>query len=303
MSDARPVGMPPFWRGTGQVPSNVTQRVEGVLSRIERGHPPGHGAALALWLALLVGSVVACSGPSRYEPTTTKVGGGTVFVIYPSPPCPKNADCAAGVVIDKQLYGLGAEDSPKAQYRTGPLFAVGSNQEAHLIASLTTSTYRVLALRTGSQWGLAFSPGRPTGESFQRQICQVLENLPRNSYCVTKLGFATTEPFDPSKVAAPPGNGHGPAGTCDGTETAPLCGAGAVVGKYYPYTWAPDCSERAFLNGRLWQGTLRPTQQQPPYRGWMTLTGPDTARWTGTNGTDGLTPATGPAPACPPPST
>jgi hypothetical protein len=257
---------------------------------------------LALGLAILVGTVVACSAPSRDEPTTTKVGSQTVFVIYPPPPCPKNADCAPGVIIDKQLYGLGWADSPKAQYRTGPLFAVGSNQEARVIASLTTATYRVVALRTGSNWGLAFSPAQPTGDSFQRQICQVLENLPRDSYCVTKLGFVATEPFDPAQVAPPAGKGHGRAGTCDGTETAPPCGPGVVIGKYYPYTWAPDCNERAYFDGRMWHGTLRATQEQPPNRGWMVLTDPNTARWTGTNGTDGLTPATGPASACPPPS-
>jgi hypothetical protein len=252
----------------------------------------------SLWMAAAVGGAVACSGPSRYEPTTTKVNGQTVFVIYP-PPCPKNADCATGVVIDKQLYGLGSEDTPRVQYRTGALYALGPNQEARAINSLTTATYRVLALRTGSSWTLAFSPGQPSSDAFQRQICQVLQSLPRDSYCVTRLGFATTDPFDPTKVAAPPGSGKGPAGTCDGRETAPPCGPGVVVGKYYPYTWPQDCGERAYFDGRVWQGTLRPTQQQPPSRGWMILTARSAASWTGSNGTDGLTPATGPAPACP----
>ena len=130
-------------------------------------------------------------------------------------------------------------------------------------------------------------------------MLDVLESLPRESYCVTKLGFATTDPFDPAKVAAPPGSGKGPAGTCDGRETAPPCGPGVVVGTYYPYTWAQDCGARAYFDGHMWEGTLRPTQQQPPSRGWMILTAPTAARWTGSNGTDGLTPAAGPATACP----
>jgi hypothetical protein len=272
------------------------------LSRIDNADRPRVVNAVALWLAVVVGTAVACSGPRRYEPKTTKVDGLTVFVIYPPRPCPKNADCAAGVVINKQLYGLGSTDAPKVQYRTGALFAVGPNQEARTINSLTTNTYRVLALRTGSTWSLLFSPGQPTGEAFQGQICQVLESLPRDSYCVTRLGFATTDPFDPTKVAAPPGSGKGPAGTCDGSETTPPCGPGVMIGKYYPYTWAPDCSERAYFEGRTWQGTLRPTQQQPPRRGWMVLTAPNAARWSGSNGTDGLIPTTAPVPACPAPS-
>ena len=242
-------------------------------------------------------AVGACSGSSRYEPTTTKVNGQTVFVIYPPPPCPKNATCVSGIIIDKQLYGLSLT-IPKAPYRTGPLFAVGNNQEAHDIAGLSADGHHVLALRTGSEWGLALSPGQPRTDAFERQICAVMQDLPRDSYCVTKLGFTTTQPFDPSQVPAPPGNGHGPAGTCNGTETSPPCGSGVVIGKYYPYTWAPDCSERAFLDGKVWQGTLRAPQQQPPTKGWIILTQTNVARWTSPNGTDGLTPASGPPPAC-----
>lgn len=275
--------------------------VEGFFAKAGRWSVPRRGTVMASALALgvLAAGVVACSGSSRYEPTTTKVDGKTVFVIYPPPPCPRNASCTVDVVINKEFYGLD-NATPKPQFRRGPLFAVGSNQEAHVISNLSGDSYRVLALRTGSSWNLAFSRKTPSGDSFERQICAVVEELPRDSYCVTKLGFATTEPFDPAKVAAPPGDGHGAAGTCDGTETAPPCGPGAVIGKYYPYTWAPDCSERAFFDGRTWQGTLRPTQRQPPNPGWIVLTGPNTARWTGANGTDGLSPATGPAPACPP---
>jgi hypothetical protein len=250
-------------------------------------------------LTLLTVAAGACTESSRYEPTTTQVDGKTVFVIYPPPPCPANADCVPDIVIDKQFYGLDST-TPKPQYRTGPLFAVGPNREARVIPALTGDGYRVLALRTGSDWNLVFSPHTPAGDAFQRHVCEVLQDLPRDSYCVTKLGFATTQPFDPAVVTAPPGNGNGPAGTCDGTEATPPCGPGVVPGRYYPYTLAEGCDGRAFFDGSTWQLSLRPTQKQPPVRGWIIETQPKSARWTGTTGTDGLVPVpAGPPISCP----
>jgi hypothetical protein len=262
---------------------------------------PPHHSLTCSGTSLIAPCLLAAAGCSHsspsYEPTTTGVNGHTVFIIY-STPCPKNASCPVQVVIDKQPYQY-PDGAPKAAYRSRALFAVGPDEEAHLIPSLSTTAYRVLALRIGTTWALAYSAGIPNTPAVQRKICNLQEELPRDSYCVTHLGFATTEPFDPSRVPAPSGNGPGPAGTCNGTETAPPCGPGVVPGKYYPYTWAAGCSQRAFFDGRTWQGTLRPTQQQPPIKGWIILTEPNEARWTAPNGTDSLTPVAGPPPTCP----
>lgn len=137
-------------------------------------------------------AAVGCSGSNRYEPTTTKVDGERVFVIYSPPPCPKTASCAAGVIIDKQFYGLSVA-IPKVSERTGALFAVGRDEEAHLIPSVSTGTYRALALRRGSDWYIAFSPGFPSSDAVQRQICEVIQDIPAGSYCVTHLGFTPSQ--------------------------------------------------------------------------------------------------------------
>lgn len=144
--------------------------------------------ALSVMFLLMIG---ACSGSTRYQPMATKVDGQTVFVIYSPPPCPKNASCAGGVIIDKQFYGLSVA-VPKASYRLGPLFAVGRDQDAYLIPSVSTSAYRVLAVRTGSDWNLAFSAAVPRTDAFQRQICELTQDIPRDSYCVTHLGLTPT---------------------------------------------------------------------------------------------------------------
>ena len=259
----------------------------------------GEARLLVAVTSFLLAAAACSPSSSSYEPTTTIINGRTPFIIY-SAPCPKNASCAAQVVIDKQPYQW-QDGAPKAAFRSGPLFAVGSDEEAHLITGASTPAYRILALRIGPTWALAYSAGIPDTLAVQRQICGLLQDLPRDSNCVTKLGFSTTEPFDPSQDLAPPASGHGPAGTCNGTETVPPCGPGVAMGKYYPYSWARTCSERALFNGRIWQGTLQPPQQQPPSRGWIVLTQPNAARWTASNGTDSLTPATPgvPPPICP----
>lgn len=101
----------------------------------------------------------ACSSP-RYEPTTRSVNGRTVFIIY-FPACPKNASCAAEVIINKQPYEY-PSPPPRTIYRTGPLYAVVSDSEARTISGLDTPHGPVLALRIGTDWHLARSVQRPS---------------------------------------------------------------------------------------------------------------------------------------------
>lgn len=170
------------------MPRRAVQCHDVVVARREQTLRP------RLLVALLVaGSIVAgCSSQSRYEPTTTKVAGQTVYLIYPPPPCPKNASCAASVIINKQIYGLSVA-IPKPAYRNGPLFAVAANTQARLIPGLSTASWRVLALGSGSTWSLAFSRGVPTTDAVQRQICELAQNIKKDSYCVAHLGFSPTE--------------------------------------------------------------------------------------------------------------
>lgn len=135
-----------------------------------------------LGLCLVVAA--ACSqSSSRYEPTTTRLGGRTVFIIY-RPPCPKNASCAAEVVINKQLYEYPGAP-PRMTYRTGPLYAVGTDSEARTLSGVESTPSPVLALRIGTDWHVAIPfSAYPITATLQREICAVTVNDPR-SYCVT----------------------------------------------------------------------------------------------------------------------
>jgi hypothetical protein len=77
------------------------------------------------------------------------------------------------LIINKEFYAV-SFSVPKVSYRNGPLFAVGHDQEAHLILSVSTAFYQVLALRQGSDWHLALSPGIPRTDVVQRQICDLI---------------------------------------------------------------------------------------------------------------------------------
>ena len=100
----------------------------------------------------------------------------------------------------------------------------------------------------------------------------------------TPSGAATTQPC-PSDSNTPSmasgsycgpaphaGNGLGPNGECDGHETLPPCGAGAVVGTYYAYTEPQDCAGNPiYFDGRLWYSTLGPPANLPDTYVWMAL--------------------------------
>ena len=68
------------------------------------------------------------------------------------------------------------------------------------------------------------------------------------------------------------GNGLGPNGECDGQETVPPCGAGAVVGTYYAYTQPQDCAGNPIhFDARFWYPTLEPPANLPDSYVWMAL--------------------------------
>jgi len=87
-----------------------------------------------------------------------------------------------------------------------------------------------------------------------------------------------------------PGNGSGSGGSCLGTETAPPCGSGMAIGKYYAYTRNSLCTND-YIDGRWW------TNELPGGSGlqnvWVSvgnsLAG---AGWIGPNGSVGFKPST-----------
>ena len=186
--------------------------------------PTALAGVLGLIVVLLItrpwsGGGATSSPPLQTNPVTTVVGGRTVFVIHPAPPCPSNASCAPEVVINKHLWNFSDyPSSPKPIYRTGPLYAVGPDKEAHLIAAVSTDRYQVVALRVGSNWYFAYSPGVPQDDAMQRSLCSLAESIPAGSYCVTHLGFSpTTSPGASSPHAAGPVSGY----YADGPADAP----------------------------------------------------------------------------------
>ena len=94
---------------------------------------------------------------------------------------------------------------------------------------------------------------------------------------------------------APAGNGKGPNGSCNGTETYPPCGPGMVQNEYYPYTLPTNCSGYVYLDGRYWQQELY-EPNQPTQNVWIVV-GDNGAGWVGPGGV-GLIPA---PPGSPPP--
>ena len=140
----------------------------------------------ALALGLLTAAACSRSSP-RYEPTTTRVDGRTVFIIY-RPPCPRNASCAAEVVINKQLYEYPGAP-PRMSDRVGPLYAAGADSEARMITGIESAAGPVLALRIDTDWHVAIPfSAYPLTATLQREICAVTVN-DAASYCVTRLGL------------------------------------------------------------------------------------------------------------------
>lgn len=176
--------------GTGGLPSYVTGQVEAAVRfRVTRLGRRDSLRLRVLVLTFVLLGAGACSSP-RYEPTTRSVNGRTVFVIY-FPPCPKNASCAAEVIINKQPYEY-PSPPPRTIYRTGPLYAVGSDSEARTISGLDTPHGPLLALRIATDWHVAIPfSAYPLGAALEREICAVTINAPA-SYCVTHLGLPVT---------------------------------------------------------------------------------------------------------------
>lgn len=82
------------------------------------------------------------------------------------------------------------------------------------------------------------------------------------------------------------GNGNGPDGLCDGTETAPPCGPGVVTDKYYDFTLPGNCGVVRF-DGRYWVSELPPPRPVPNSYVWMAI-GPGGAGWIGPDGAVGF---------------
>lgn len=148
-------------------------------SRRRRALVVGTLLALGLSAFLLFGN----GGPS----TTVVVNGQRVFRIS-FPTCHDTASCAAAVKIGGTLYAWSDTVTPQAKYRTGPLYAVGSDSEARVVPALTTRRYTTIAIRVGTVWSMAFSPGEPEDTSWQHQLCMFTIN-PAGSYCVVHQGF------------------------------------------------------------------------------------------------------------------
>jgi hypothetical protein len=96
---------------------------------------------------------------------------------------------------------------------------------------------------------------------------------------------------------APPGNGGGPSGSCNGAEAYPPCGPGVIEHEYYPYTLPANCSGELYFDGRWWQQELYEPGSATT-NVWIVMDGPDSAGWTGP-GSVGLQPASPPPAACP----
>jgi hypothetical protein len=142
-------------------------------------------------LGLLAATGCSSSAPT-YEPTTTIVAGHPVFLIYRMG-CGAGASCPASIVINKQRYEYRFDTAPKMRYRAGPIYAVGpDNAEARQIPGVTSTTYRLLAFRLGDTWALAYSTGFPSTDAVQRQVCEVLQQIPPDSYCVVHHRFPPT---------------------------------------------------------------------------------------------------------------
>jgi len=95
----------------------------------------------------------------------------------------------------------------------------------------------------------------------------------------------------------PAGNGLGPNGECDGNETVPPCGPGAVVGTYYAYTQPRDCAGNPIhFDGRLWYSLLKPHTNWPDIDVWMALQPDGTLEAISSEEMIGFAPDTGQAP-------
>jgi hypothetical protein len=85
------------------------------------------------------------------------------------------------------------------------------------------------------------------------------------------------------------GNGFGSSGECTGRETAPPCGPGMIVGRYYLYTLPGQCDGRLILNGRHWLSELPPPTRVPDIYVWVSIgTGGRAAGFISPNGSVGF---------------
>jgi hypothetical protein len=97
----------------------------------------------------------------------------------------------------------------------------------------------------------------------------------------------------------PNGNGAGPNGTCNGTETVPPCGPGVVPGRYYAYTMPGTCSGLVIFDGKQWVAELTPPRPVADFDVWMRLEPDGSLGWIGPDGAVGFQPSTGqPLPQC-----
>jgi hypothetical protein len=155
------------------------------------------------------------------------------------------------------------------------LFAAGGHDRASMVETVTprqvaTSTvpYPAGAPDTSSAAG----PGSPTAHA-----------CPNPSPVPTVDDFGTYCGPPPE-----PGNGRGPQGTCDGTESEPPCGPGVEPNRYYPYTVPGSCDGRIRFDGRVWTSQLPPPRPIEAFPVWMRLSSSGELRFVG-HGSVGFT--------------
>ena len=94
------------------------------------------------------------------------------------------------------------------------------------------------------------------------------------------------------------GSGHGPDGVCDGTESAPPCGPGVVLGKYYAFTLPGNCSIVRF-DGSYWVSELVPPHAIQNMYVWMAVTSGGSAGFISPAGAVGFRHIAGASSSCP----
>lgn len=158
----------------------------------------------------------------------------------------------------------------------------------------TGSTFRSADLQRGPAavhvgWG---PPNRVTlsVQAHSTRRLQLQENgqpFP-NPFTPCRPDVAPPPPF-PAELS-PGGTGHGPSGSCDGTESDPPCGPGAELGRSYAYTVIQRCNGVIWFDGREWEAGLMPPNEQAPLHVWIRLDAPSIARWEGAPGSIGYVP-------------
>ena len=119
--------------------------------------------------------------------------------------------------------------------------------------------------------------------------------------CPTTGGRPAPGPWTGCGPTAPPGDGHGSGGRCDGTEDRPPCGAGVVTGRAYAVSLPAGCATGVVFDGRRWEAVSAvPGPAGSTVDAWMRLVAADRAESTGPAGTDRWVPAAATVPACRP---